>query len=168
MLGIGWGVARQLYIERIELLKAQIASPSKISSENGPVTDFRYRPHGRHGRNVLAETTHDVAVGEQLSLQANVPEGKKLHVVLHGPQPQSLSEISGAWHFSVIGVNNWTNSRYQENTSGCVQHFNAEEGPADMQFFFSRPGQVEVQVFEGDDRAATWSKSLHVADKSGT
>lgn len=167
MFGLGWGLAKLLYGERLELLKVQLFSLSKSCPENGPVTEFRYRSHGRHGRNVLADTTHDVTIDEKLSFQADVPDGEKLHVVLHGPQPQLLSETSGAWHFSVIGVNNWTNSKYQENTSGCVQHFNAEEGPADMQFFFARPGQVKIEVFEGDSRAATWSKSLHVSDKSG-
>ena len=166
IFGAGWGLAKLFYSERIELLKAQIASAGTRSSESSPVSGFHYRSHGRHGRNLLAETTHDVVVDEQLSFQATVPEGRRVHVVLRGPQPHSLSETAGAWYFPVIGVNNWTASKYQENTSGCVQHFNAEEGPADMQLFFARAGRVQIEAFEGDDRAATWSKCIYVSDQS--
>jgi hypothetical protein len=167
IFGAGWGFAKLFYGERIELLKAQIASTSKGDSKTGPETNFRYKPHGRHGRNLLAGTTHEAIVEEDLSLQANIPDGKKLHIVLYGPPPQSISETSGAWYFSVMGVNNWTASTYQESTSGCIQHFNAEEGAAEMQFHFARPGQVRIEAFEGEDKTATWSKILHVNGNSG-
>ena len=168
LFGAGWGFAKLLYSERIELLKAQIAASSESGTSKIPATKFLYRPNGRHGRNVLADTTHDVTAGDQLSFQADVPDGKKLHVVVHGPPPQSLSETFGAWYFSVIGVNNWTHSTYQENTSGPIQHFNAEDGRADMMFFFGRPGEVLIDVFEGDSKSPAWSKTIHVADKRGT
>lgn len=157
--GLGWGAANLLYRERIELLKAR-ADSSDASKKSG--AKIQYRLNGRHGPNVLATTTHEAKVEQRLSFQADVPEGQRLHVVLHGP-PAAQPTASGAgWYFNVVGVVNWVASTYQEGTSSPVQHFNAEAGPADMQFYFGRAGDVRIEVFEDDSTSPTWSKSIRV------
>lgn len=149
----------------IDRLKSQLASqiPDVGSKQSSQEQKFLYQPYGRSGRNILSDTTHDVKAGEDLSLEAKVPTGKKLHVVLHGPPPQHIDESSGAWHYSISGIQNWKISKYQENPSGCIQHFNAEEGMAEMTIFFSRDGQFTIEVFEGESRVASWRKIISVS-----
>lgn len=160
--GFGWGAARLFYSERIELLKLKASASLKAPSAQESAVKFQYRATGRHGPNLLGSATHDVKVGQHISFQADVPQGEKLHVVLHGPPIPSLGASSAAWYFNVVGVVNWVASTYQESTSSPVQHFNAEAGLADMQFYFGRAGDVFIEVFEGESTEATWSKSIRV------
>jgi len=160
--GFGWGAARLFYSERIELLKLKAGASLRSSSAYEPATKFQYRISGRHGPNLLGSATHDVKVGQHISFQAYVPQGEKLHVVLHGPPQTSLSAMPAAWYFNVVGVVNWVASTYQEGTSSATQHYNAESGPADMQFHFARAGDVSIEVFEGDSTEPTWTKSIRV------
>lgn len=162
----GWGVAKLFYGERIELLKARAGSQNKQSDKESAVSKFQYVANGRHGPNLLAATTHDAFVGQELSLRADIPDNEMLHVVLHGPPHTHLSDTSGAWHYNVVGVTNWVISMYQDNTSSPVQHFNAESGRAELQLIFARAGNVHVEVFEGDSFSASWSKDIRVYDKS--
>ncbi|MGH8397634.1 MAG: hypothetical protein ACRETA_05250 [Gammaproteobacteria bacterium] len=156
------GAARLFYSERIELLKLKASASPKTASSQESAVNFQYRTSGRHGPNLLGSATHDVNVGQHISFQADVPQGEKLHVVLHGPPAPSLSAISAAWYFNVVGIVNWVASNYQESTSSPTQHFNAEAGPADMQLHFGRAGDVLIEVFESDSTEATWSKSVRV------
>lgn len=157
----GWGLARLFYGERLELLKIK---SEKLDPIRKPASSrsYVYKSHGRHGRNALATTTHDAVVGEPMSLAALIPVEGRLHVVLQGPPPASLGEIHAAWHYSIAGVTNWTASRYQESTNAPTQHFNAEEGVADLHIEFARAGYVTIEAFEGDQRSVTWTKRLHV------
>lgn len=164
--GAGWGVARLFYGERIELLKARAGSPNQHGAKEAPVRKFLYVANGRHGPNLLGATTHDAFVGQELSLRADIPDNENLHVVLHGPPHAHLSDTSGAWHYNVAGVTNWVISKYQDNTSSPVQHFNAESGRAELQLIFARAGNVHVEVFEGDSSSASWTKEIRVYDKS--
>ena len=158
----GWGAARLFYSERIELLKLRAGASFRAPATQESALKFQYRPTGRHGSNLLGSATHDIKVGQHISFQADVPQGEKLHVVLHGPPIPSLGADSAAWCFNVVGVVNWVASEYQESTSSPVQHFNAEAGSADMQFYFCRPGDVSIEVFEGESTEVTWSKSIRV------
>ena len=65
-----------------------------------------------------------------------------------------------------MGVTNWIPSTYVENTSPPVQYFNAEAGPAEMQFYFGRAGDVQIEVFEGDGPTPSWSKRIRVLDEN--
>jgi hypothetical protein len=166
LFGAGWGAARTFYTERIELLKEKLSAMDGNPVKNGADTTFRYKSNGRHGPNVLSTTVHDAVVGQHLSFQAQIPDNQKLHVVLHGPPPSSLSDTAAAWYFNVAGIDNWVASRYRESASSPTQHFNAESGPAEMQFSFGRAGDVRIEVFEGDSPTATWSKRIHVSGQS--
>lgn len=161
--GSGWGAARLFYSERIELLKIKAGASLKLhSAEQAPHASFHYRTSGRHGPNVLGSATHDAKIGQRLSFQADIPHDGKLHVVLHGPPLSLLGATQAAWYFNVVGVMNWVASLYQESTSSPVQHFNAESGAADMQFYFGRPGDVRMEVFEDESTNPTWVKSLRI------
>lgn len=162
----GWGAARLFYSERIELLKLRITDAGKAASGKPASNKIQYNPSGRHGPNILAASTHDAEIDQRLSFQANIPDGQKLHVVLYGPPPVNLGHIRGAWGFNVVGVVNWVASTYQESTTTPVQHFNAESGQAEMQFFFWRAGNVRIEVFENDNTSPSWSKSIHVSGGS--
>ena len=162
--GLGWGVARLFYSERIELLKLKSSASQRSPSRQESAVKFQYLITGRHGPNLLGSATHDVKIGQHISFQADVPQGEKLHVVLHGPPVPSVGASSAAWYFSVVGVVNWVASTYQESTSSPIQHFNAEAGQADMLFYFGRAGDVSIEVFEGETTEATWSKSVRVHD----
>ncbi|MHB1282416.1 MAG: hypothetical protein ACYCZI_00890 [Metallibacterium scheffleri] len=164
--GAGWGVAKRFYGERIELLKARLGGPNQHSVKESSVSKILYVTNGRHGPNLLGATTHDAFVGQVLSLRADIPENETLHVVLHGPPYAHLSDTSGAWHYNVVGVTNWIISKYQDNTSSPVQHFNAESGRAELELSFSRAGNVRVEVFECDSSSASWTKDIRVYDKS--
>lgn len=164
--GAGWGAAKLFYGERIELLKARAGSPNQQSAEKSAISKFQYVANGRHGPNLLGATTHDAFVGQELSLRADIPDNEMLHVVLHGPPHAYLSDASGAWHYNVVGVTNWVISKYQDDTSSPVQHFNAEPGRAELQLIFARAGNVRVEVFEGDSSLVSWSKDIRVYDKS--
>lgn len=164
--GAGWGVAKLFYGERIELLQARAGSPNQQSDKKSAVSKFQYVANGRHGPNLLAATTHDAFVGQELSLRADIPDNETLHVVLHGSAHANLSDASVAWHYNVVGVTNWVMSKYQNNTSSPVQHFNAVSGRAELQLTFARAGNVHVEAFEGDSSSASWSKDIRVYDKS--
>ena len=164
--GAGWGAAKLFYGERIELLKAKVGSPSQQSTKESVIGKVQYVANGRYGPNLLAATTHDAFVGQELSLRADIPDDETLHVVLHGPPHAYLNDTSGAWHYDVVGVTNWVISKYQDNTSSPVQHFNAESGRAELQLTFARTGNVRVEVFEGDSSSASWGKDIRVYDKS--
>lgn len=164
--GAGWGTARLFYGERIELLKAKAGSPNQHGVKESSVGKFLYAANGRHGPNLLGATTHDAFVGQELSLRADIPDSQTLHVVLHGSPRANLSDTPGAWHYNLMGVTNWVVSKYQDNTSSPVQHFNAESGRAELQLSFACAGNVRVEVFEGDSSSASWTKDIRVCDKS--
>lgn len=165
--GAGWGAAKLFYGERIELLKAKASSPNQRSAKEQSIRKSHlYVANGRHGPNLLGATTHDVFIGQELSLRADIADNETLHVVLHGPPHACLSDTSGAWYYNVVGVTNWVISKYQDNTSSPVQHFNAESGLAELKLIFSRSGNVRVEVFEGDSSSASWTKDIRVYDKS--
>jgi hypothetical protein len=65
-----------------------------------------------------------------------------------------------------MGVTNWIPSTYVEGTSPPVQYFNAEAGPAEMQIYFGRAGDVQIEVFEGDGPTPSWSKRIRVLDEN--
>ena len=163
--GLGWGAARLFYSERIELLKLKVGEAGKTASGKAPTTKFQYKTNGRHGPNVLATSTHDAEIDQRMSFQAYIPEGQQLHVILHGPPMVDLGQTPAAWGFNVVGVVNWVASTYQESTTAPLQHFNAESGQAEMQFFFWRTGDVRIEVFEGDSTNPSWSKSIRVSGR---
>ncbi len=160
--GAGWGVAKLFYRERIALLEARTGNANHQDTSKQPAKEFQYVASGRHGPNVLAPTTHDAVVGQELSFRADIPENKTLHVVLHGSSHAYLEETSAAWQYNVVGVTNWVISKYQENTSSPIQHFNAESGRAELQLSFGRAGNVHVEVFEGGGPVASWTKDIRV------
>ncbi|WP_456983524.1 hypothetical protein [Luteimonas sp. A478] len=155
--GLGWGAARLLYHERLEVLK------EKGHAHAGPVpsTTFSYPQHGRHGKNILSNSVNDVALDEHVSLRAEIPASSRMYVEIRGPKPEDLGDTEVSWFFSLGQTINWTSSKY-DVAGGGKQSFSAESGIADMQLRFARPGDVQIVAYEGASQTPAWSKTLHV------
>lgn len=157
---LGWGAAGLLYQERIEILKERQAAPEKQNSSSAA---FAYPSIGRHGKNVLANSTNHVFVGEWLSFRAEIPPKSRLHIELQGPKPEHLGDTGASWSYS-IGTINWTASGYDAHAGGR-QSFEAEEGTADLKLQFARPGAVQITALEGASQAPSWTRTLRVRAK---
>ncbi|NAW33742.1 hypothetical protein [Halomonas alimentaria] len=155
--GLGWGSARILYHERLELLKAKSGS----AESQPPSTSFTYPQFGRHGKNVLANTTTNVVAEEWVSLRAEIPVNSELHVEMCGPQPEYLDDTEGSWMYSIGHVINWTASEY-DFSNGGKQCFDAEGGIADMKLRFTRAGVVKISAYEGGAQRVTWERTFNV------
>ncbi len=95
-------------------------------------------------------------------MQAHVPKGSHVHVVLSGLPAIYLEDGNAGWSFPIIGVQNWSNSTYQDTANGGEQHFDAVPGPAEMEISFSRPGKLVVKCFEHNAAEPTWTKIVSV------
>lgn len=155
-IALGWGAASLLYRERIEILKERLA----VSEKNAVPTAFTYSSSGRHGKNVLANSTNDVSVEEWLSFRAGVPLKDRLHIELQGPKPRHLGDAGPSWMYS-IGAINWTASGYDAHDGGR-QSFEAEGGAADLKMQFLRAGEVRIIAREGTSQTPSWTRTLHV------
>jgi len=143
----------KLYYQR----PTQSTSPS--SQQSGKA--FSYPQFGRHGKNALSNSVGDVDVGEPLSLRSDVPQGSRLTVEMRGPAPTHLSDTDASWYMTLGQSVNWTWETYKPDHGG-KQRFVAEGGLADLLLHFARPGEIQIAVYEGDSKAASWSKTLHV------
>lgn len=159
-ISIGWGAATLLYQERIALLKERQATSTKETSLS---TAFIYPPVGRHGKNILANSTNDIFIQEWLSFRAEVPPKSRLHIELQGPKPEHLDDTGPSWVFG-ISIINWTANGYDE-ASGGRQSFLAEDGIADLKLQFIRSGNVQITAFEGISQTPSWTKTLRVLAK---
>lgn len=146
----GWGSARFFYSERLALLKERLEANPKQGVINATVSaKIVYPSSGAHGRNLLANATHEVKVGEVLSLRAEIPDGEHLHVKLLGLPAIYLDDGNAGWSMSVMGNRNWVVSTYAQTKEGGEQHFDAESGIADLSIRFSREGQFRVLTTVG-------------------
>ncbi len=127
-------------------------SPKKDAS-----SIFLYPDSGRHGRNLLSNSTHEVIVDEPISLRAEIPPGTKLHLALKA-ELSSAGGASGGWSYQVDTVMNWTSSSYRADAGRAEQHFDAEAGLADMRLRFHRSGQLTIEGFEGTAQSASWRR----------
>lgn len=161
-----WLAARAFYRERIEYLKerleAEKAKPAATTTAQPSTAAYVYPAGGRHGRNLLSNLVHELTVGEHVSLRAQVPDDSRVHVVLRGLAPIYIEDASAGWSFSLSGVTNWSARRYRDDVSPPEQHFDADAGIADLDLVFSRPGDLLVQVFEGQDQSPTWTRQVRV------
>jgi len=165
--GLGWTAAKLIYGERIEVLRTRVERTQEHASPvKGQPAAFTYPPHGRHGRNILSNSTHQVHVNEPLSLHAVIPTPERLHIVLSGLPPIYISDTSAAWGFSVVGVVNWVQSLYHQDMKAAQQHFDAEAGPADLQLSFSRTGDLVIQAFEGGSQSLSWTRRIRVVEQA--
>lgn len=166
LIGGTWLAAKAFYRERIDHLKerleAEKAKPTAASSVPDSAEVFEYPPGGRHGRNLLSNGVQEVAVGEHVSLRAQVPRGTRLHVVLRGLPPIYLEDTSAGWNYSLGGITNWSARTYRGDAAVPEQHFDADGGVADLDLTFARTGDLFIEVFEGTDQVATWSRKVRV------
>ncbi len=174
LAGLGFAAAKAIYSERIEVLKSRLDGRAAGAPASGSVPgaalasiEFSYPTMGRFGRNLLAHLTHEVTVGDHLSMHALVPEDRQLHLVLRGVPPIYVEDTSAAWSFSVMRVTNWVNSLYQQTMEGAEQRFDALAGPADMDIVFHRAGDLVIEAHEGHSPAAVWTKRVRVRAAGG-
>jgi hypothetical protein len=153
----GWAAASLFYQERIEVLKERQSVPKKQTSSS---PQFVYPTVGRHGKNVLANSTKDVFVGDWLSFRAEIPSKSRLHIELQGPEFEDLDDTGASWMYSISTIN-WTTSKYDAQNGGR-QFFDAEEGTADLKLQFARAGEVRITALEGASQTPSWTKVLRV------
>jgi len=159
-IALSWGAASLFYRERIEILKERLAAPEKRAVPAA----FTYTSSGRHGTNILANSTNDVFVEEWLSFRAEVPPKDRLHIELQGPKPKYLDDTGPSWMYG-IGAINWTASGYDPHDGGR-QSFEAEGGAADLKLQFLRAGEVQIIAREGTTQSPSWTRTLRVQAKS--
>lgn len=160
-LTIGWGGAKIIYAERIERLKLDLEDarrPAGLVAASG--TTFSYPATGRHGRNLLSNSTHSAHVNESFSLRAEVPSGSKLHLVLK--LRHTSNEVPVSWDFSVMGVVNWVNGPYEGTQRATVQHFDAEGGLAELKLNLRRAGELEIAAYEASNQTPTWCRTVQI------
>lgn len=161
---LGWGAARLLYVERLELLKEKVdgsKQPTTLQQQDNP-KEFSYPTNGRHGRNLLSSTTQEVRVNDSFSLRADIPENSQLHLVLKGLPPVYVEDTSASWSFSSVGVANWVGGDYHQDMQSAEQHFDAESGTAELKLNLHRAGSLTIEAYEGTDQRPTWSKVIQV------
>lgn len=159
---MGWGAARLLYSERLEILKAKAERHQPNSAVATGDIQFSYPVNGRHGRNLLSSATHEARINEQLSLRAEIPNQSRLHLVLKGLPPLYIDDTSGGWSYSVAGVANWVAHQYHQDMQNAEQHFDAESGVAELRLQLLRQGDLTIEAYEGTDQRPTWSKVIKV------
>lgn len=134
--------------------------PEKQAASCAVIT---YPSVGRHGKNVLANSTDDVFVEEWLSFRAEIAPKSRLRIGLQGPKPEYMDDTRASWCYS-IGPINWTASEYDPQGGGR-QYFDAEEGTADLKLRFDRPGEVQITALEGASQTPSWIRILRVRAK---
>lgn len=158
----GWVVARFFYSERLAFWKERLdGAPKQSTSGAAASPKIVYPPGGAHGRNLLANATHEVKVGEHLSLRAEIPQGEHLHVKLVGLPAVYLDDGNAGWVMSVMDNRNWVVGSYVSTNAGGEQHFSAESGVADLQIRFQREGELCLVVTTGGEGGQS-SKLLSV------
>jgi hypothetical protein len=160
--GLGWGAARLLYRERLEILKAKAESQKPKTAILTGGSSFVYAVNGRHGRNLLSRATYEVRVNESTSLRAEIPDQSRLHLVLRGLPPAYIEDTSGGWAYSVAGVTNWVAGDYHQDMQKAEQHFDAESGTAELKLYLYRQGDLTIEAYEGTDQRPTWSKVVKI------
>ncbi|MES2740770.1 MAG: hypothetical protein V4754_07435 [Pseudomonadota bacterium] len=153
--GLGWAAATLFFQERMAVLKERQTKPESQASKS-----FTYPNEGRHGKNVLSNSTDHAVVGEHNSFRAVVPANSKLRIKLEGPAPKNSSDIGPSWSYGV-GPINWTANLYEPELGGS-QSFVAEAGTADLMLKFTRPGEVRIIAFEGESPSPSWTKVIRV------
>lgn len=160
--GLGWGAARLLYGERLEILKAKAESQKPKTAILNGSSSFVYAVNGRHGRNLLSSATHEVRINEPISLRAEIPDQSRLHLVLRGLPPAYIEDTSGGWAYSVAGVTNWVAGDYHQDIQKAEQHFDAESGTAELKLYLYWQGELTIEAYEGTDQRPTWSKVVKI------
>lgn len=157
-VGLGWTFASLYYKERIEILKEK---NSGISPTKKNIMKYQYAQHGRYGKNILSNSTSTVKVGEPVSLRADIPDGKQLHVEIKGPKRVYLEDEEASWQCSVEHSINWSAQKYQ-NEKGGFQAFDAEDRIADKNLTFNRVGEVTLNVYEAESQNISWGRTFSV------
>ncbi len=160
--GLGWGAARLLYGERLEILRTKAEGQKPKAEVVTGASSFAYPVNGRHGRNLLSSATHETRANESISLRAEIPDQSRLHLVLRGLPPMHIEDTSGGWGYSVAGVTNWVAGDYHQDMQKAEQHFDAESGIAELKLHLYRAGELTIEAYEGTDQRPTWSKVVQV------
>jgi hypothetical protein len=157
---LGWKAATLYYKERIELLKEKNNNTPKSDNES---VLFKYPQSGRYGKNILSNSVMTTTLNEKVALRAETPENSRILIEMLGPKALHKSDLGGSWQMSMPKLLNWTFNTYDFDNGGR-QEFTAENGVADLELEFLRSGEVTITVFEGEDRNASWQKTIIVKE----
>ncbi|MBY6017366.1 hypothetical protein KUW04_06185 [Halomonas denitrificans] len=157
---LGWNAANLFYKERMELLKEKSNNAPK---ENSKPEAFKYPKSGRYGKNILSNSVITTSLNEKVALRAETPQNSRILIEMLGPKSLHKSDLGGSWQMSMSKLLNWTCNTYDFDNGGR-QEFTAENGVADLELEFLRPGEVTINVFEGEDCNPSWQKKITVKE----
>jgi len=119
--------------------------------------EIQYPETGFYGNNILmkGKTEYD---NVENSLQAKLPEGKKLKIVITG---LSVTSQTGFWYWLVGTSNNWAITKF--DFSSNTQIFQSIDGglTCDLGMRFDE-GTFRIDYYENDATSLTYSKTIVV------
>lgn len=131
---------------------------SSCDDEDG--LEIQYPATGFYGDNILMKGKTEYTAWQN-SLQAKLPEGQKLKIVITGktvtlPTPNSLS---GVW--GMHSPNNWAISKFDR--VAYTQTFQSIDGglTCDLTIFFDK-GTFQIDYYENDATSPTATKTIVV------
>ena len=119
--------------------------------------EIQYPETGFYGDNILMKGKTEYTT-EGNSLQAKLPEGKKLKIVITG---LSSTDQTGLWYYLVGTSNNWAISKFDFST--YTQVFQSIDGglTCDLSMKFDK-GTFRIDYYENDMSFPTYSKDIVV------
>ncbi len=139
---------------------------------------FKYPAVGEAGKNILSPEHSTVLQWERVSLSAIVPDEATILVVLSAEPSREEARAAiasgigpgsgAAWGYSAVPAPlNWRGRSYEKESgsTGPRQNFVARSGPAELELFFDRLGEVVISVYERGAQVPTWTKTIQVLPK---
>lgn len=123
-------------------------------------SEIQYPATGFYGDNILMKGKTEYAT-EQNSLQAKLPEGKKLKIVITGKTVTTGADPTGIWRYHVGTSNNWAITNL--DWSAFTQTFQSIDGglTCDLSMLFD-VGTYQIDYYENDATSPTATKTIMV------
>jgi len=145
---------------------SELKAEKKAESRNDTSTavNLHYPEHGRHGPNILSNSTHEVFTQEGVSMRAEIPARSKLQVRIKMDLPD---QTKFGWFYDTSKISNWVNRGYEQptGTGRATQLFDAEPGSADIEVRFQQTGNLQIEVYEGEAQSPSWSRTVHIRNR---
>jgi hypothetical protein len=128
---------------------------SSCHEEDDP--EILYPAIGFYGDNILMKGKTEYAAEQDYSLQAKLPEGQKVKIIITG---RSVTFPTGVW-YNASATNNWAISKFDQNT--YTQIYQSIDGghTCDHRIYFE-VGTFQIDYYENDAAAPTATKTIQV------
>ncbi|MBI2814784.1 MAG: hypothetical protein HYX71_10915 [Opitutae bacterium] len=140
----------------------QTGDHSSVTLNIGPqlaAGQFNYPEQGRHGPNILSNSTHTVYTMDGVSMRAEIPANSKLQVKL---KMDIRKQTDAGWYYDISKISNWVNRGYEQPIGQASQLFDAEPGRADIELRFQQSGMLQIEVYEGEAKSPSWVRTVRV------